>query len=286
MRGLLKTELQKAFRSPWFLSAVLIGLSCAVWCLVGTAQVTYGDGGWYAIRERCMKNGTIPGAPESVTLYTSWLGMSGSTAHTVFYRLFPLLALLPCGISISEELNSGYVKAVVPLVGRRKYFSAKLIAAFISGGAAVCIPLLASLATTAAVVPAIDPVPYRSEFYPISPGDLYSSFAFSKPLLYALAYAAVDFVFGGFFACLALPAALDSEKRAAAVAVPYIALLLADAAKGFLYYISYLEISPMDLVSVLRFNMARPWIYGLWLVILVSFNLIFGLEKGANRDIV
>lgn len=286
MSGPLKTELKKAFRSLWFLSAVLIGLACAAWCLADAAKWVYGEGGWYKYRERCMEMGTIPAAPETVTLYRCWLGMSESTAHTVFYRIFPLLALLPCGISISEELNGGYVKAIIPLVGRRKYFCAKLLAAFLSGGAAVCIPLLVSLAATASVVPAIDPVPYMSEYYPVAHGDLFSSFAFSKPLLYALSYCAVDFVFGGLFACLALPVALRSEKRIAAVAVPYIALLLADAAKGFLFYISFLEISPLDLISALRFNMAKPWIYVLWLAILVFVGLFWGLGEGEKRDIV
>ena len=286
MRGLLKTELNKAFRSPWFISAVLIGLACAAWCLLDAAKWVYGDGGWYEFREGCMRTGTISGAPESTTLYNCWLGMSQSTAHTVFYRIFPLLALLPCGIGISEELNGGYVKAVIPLVGRRKYFSAKLLAAFLSGGAAVCIPLLVSLAVTSVVVPAIDPVPYVDEYYTVSHGDLFSSFAYSRPLLYALAFCAVDFIFGGLFACLALPVALRSEKRIAAVAVPYIVLLLADAAKGFLFYISYLEVSPLDLISVTRFNMAKPWIYGLWLAILVFVGVFFGLGEGEKRDIV
>lgn len=110
MRGLLKTELKKAFQSPWFMSAVLIGLACTVWCLLDAAKWVYGEGGWYEYRKQCMEMGTIPAAPETATLYTCWLGMSQSTAHTVFYRIFPLLSLLPCGISISEELNGGYVK--------------------------------------------------------------------------------------------------------------------------------------------------------------------------------
>lgn len=285
MRGLLKTELKKAFRSPWFASAVLIGFACALWCLWDATKEVYGENGWFAFERYCMESGIMM-AGRGTTLYTTWLGMSESTAHVVFYRLFPILALLPCGMGISEELNGGYVKAVVPIVGRKKYFSAKLLAAFLAGGAAVCLPLLINLAATAAFVPAIRLSPYDVTTYAVSHGDLFSAFSYSHPLLYALAFIGVDFVFGGLFACLALPVALRSEKRVAAVVIPYIALLLADAAKGFLYYISYMEISPMDLVSAQRYNMARPWIYGAWLAILVGVNLLLGLWKGAKRDIV
>lgn len=286
MRGLLKTELKKVFRSPWFASAVLIGLACALWCLWDAAKAVYGEGGWYETRALYMENKVIWADPEYVMLYNTWLGRSDSTAHTVFYRIFPLLALLPCGYGISEEVNGGYVKAVIPLVGRRKYFSAKLLAAFLAGGAAVSIPLLTNLALTAAVVPALKPQPYLSMYYQVNPGDLFSSFSCSRPLLFALSYIGVDFVFGGLMACLALPVALMNEKRVAALAIPYICLLLADAAKGFLRYISYMEISPLDLISVSRYNTARPWLYGVWLVILLGVNLGFGLWKGAKRDIV
>ncbi len=286
MRGLMKTELKKAFRSPWFLSAVLIGLACALWELWDCARMFYKPGGWYYICKLSMERNTFWSSPESFTLYNSWLGFSESTAHTVFYRIFPLLALLPCGHNISEEINGGYVKAVVPLVGRRKYFSAKLLASFLAGGAAVSVPLLASLALTAAVVPGLTPLPYLSEYYTVSAGDVFASIAYSRPLLYALAFIGVDFVFGGLFACLALPVALRSEKRVAALAVPYICLLLADAAKGLLLNINYLEISPLDILSACRYGASRSWIYGLWLAVLVGANLALGLWKGGKRDIV
>ncbi len=285
MRGLLKTEIKKAFRSPWFASAVLIGLACALWELWDCARTFYKPGGWYYICKLSMERNTFWSSPESFTLYNSWLGFSESTAHEVFFRILPLLALLPCGHNISEEINGGYVKAVVPLVGRRKYFSAKLLASFLAGGAAVSIPLLASLALTAAVVPGLTPLPYAS-FDAIGSGDVFSAYYYTRPLLYALIFIGVDFVFGGLFACLALPVALRSEKRVAALAVPYIFLLLADAAKGFLLNINYLEISPLDILSACRYGATRSWIYGVWLVVLVGANLALGLWKGGKRDIV
>lgn len=285
MKRLMKTEIKKAFRSPWFLSAVLIGLACALWELWDTATAFYRPGGWYFGYKRCMENGVLWTDPEQTTLYNSWISMSDSTAHEVFYRIFPLLALLPCGHSLSEEVNGGYMKAVVPLIGRRKYFLSKLLASFLAGGAAVSIPLLMSLALTAAVVPGLNPLPYVG-YDMISSGDVFSAYYYSRPLLYALLYIGVDFIFGGLFACLALPVALMSEKRVAALAVPYIFLLLADAARGFLYNISYLEISPISILSASRSGASRLWVYGAWLAVLVVANLALGLWKGEKRDIV
>jgi len=81
--------------------------------------------------------------------------------------------------------------------------------------------------------------------------------------------------------------ALRSEKRIAALIVPYIAVILCDAARNFLNYICYIEISPLNLMhSLPPENASKPFVLISWLVIFSAVILVFGLRKGVNHEIV
>lgn len=288
MRKLLKVELKKAFFSRWFIIALLIGIVLVSVSAYQTAVVYYGENGMADYIRYCISNKVIPkDGLEGMTLYNRWLGATMDTSSVVFFYLVPLLAILPCGWNASEEINGGYLKVVVPQIGRKKFYFAKLLAAFISGGAVVAIPLLCSLCVTATIVPAIIPHPYNNMYYWVYHGDLLSSLAFSHPLVYALVYIVLDFIFAGFFACLPLIVALRSEKRIAALVVPYIAVILCDAARNFLNYICFIEISPLNLMhSLPPQNAAKPFVLIAWLLIFSVAILVFGLRKGVNQEIV
>lgn len=133
-----------------------------------------------------------------------WLGCNVFLPYNVvFFLLFPLLAAVPYGRSLHYELNSGYAKQIFVKCKRSDYFISKYIAVFISGGIAVGIPLLVGLVTSACCLPAvgIDPLSLRAS---VAYHNLWSDLYFEKPVLYALIYIMVDFVYGGLFACLAL----------------------------------------------------------------------------------
>ena len=288
MKQLLKLELKKAFCSRWFAAALLIGMVLAGICACTAAVSFYGEGGPAEYIKECIADDVVPqDGLDSDTLYNSWLGAKTDTSSVVFFYLVPLIAVLPCGWSCSEEINNGYLKLIVPRVGRRRYFSAKLIAAFASGGAAVALPLLFSLMITAAIVPAVEPHPYNSIYYSVLHGDMLSSMAYSHPLLYALVYIGIDFLLAGCFACLTIVVSLYSEKRVAALIIPYIAVILCDAARNCLNYICYIEISPLNLMhSVPPNNAAKSYVLIAWLAIFAAVALVFGLRKGEKREIV
>lgn len=288
MKRLLSLELRKAFCSKWFLIALLIGIAFAGMCACGAGLDYYGEGGVVDFIQSCISNGVLPkGGLESLTLYNSWLGAAMNSVSTVFFYIVPLIAVLPCGWNISEEIHSGYLKVIIPRVGRRNYFSAKLIAAFTAGGAAIAITMLFSLAITAALLPAIAPKPYNNMYYWVNHGDLFSGLAFSRPLVYAMAYILIEFVLAGCFSCLSLVVALRSEKRAAALVIPYIAVLLCDALRNCTNYICELEISPLALMhSLPQSGAAKPWVLILWLLIFAAVILVGGLREGVKREIV
>lgn len=287
MKNLLKLELKKAFCNTWFAICLMIGTFLVCISACQTAIAYYGDDGVAALFEyRINNNIMLREGPEAVTLYNRWLGARSDLGAVVFFYLVPLLAVLPCGWNISVEINGGYLKAVVPRVGRKKYFSAKLLAAFISGGTAVASMMLLSLIVTAALVPAVKPHPYNNMYYWVYHGDLFSSVAFSHPLAYALIYVIIDFLFAGLFACLSLVVALYSERHIAALVIPYIVVILCDAAHNFLNYICYVEISPLNLMcSLPPLSAAKPYIVIGWFVLYLAVILVFGLRKGVKKEI-
>lgn len=198
--------------------------------------IYYGESGMVDYFEYCISSNIIPREGlESATLYkyNRWIGTRTDLGSVLFFYLVPLIAVLPCGWNISTEINSGYLKLIVPKVGRQKYFSAKLLAAFLSGGTVIAIILLLGLAIMAALVPAIQPTPYNNMHYWVYHGDLFSSIAFSHPLMYVLIYIIIDFIFAGLFACMSLVVALHSESRIAALVIPYIVVYIVDASFYF-----------------------------------------------------
>ena len=77
--------------------------------------------------------------------------------------------------------------------GRRRYLTARGIAAFVSGGCVIAIPLLVNFLSIACFMPII--VPGRALL-----GDL----VYEAPALYAAWYIFIDFIYGGLFALMAL----------------------------------------------------------------------------------
>lgn len=284
MKNLLKLELKKSFCNTWFAICLMIGAVLVCISAYHTAIAYYGDDGSAAYFEYCMNSNILPReGPETVTLYNSWLGARTDLGAILFFYLVPILAVLPYGWNISTEINSGYLKVIVPKVGRKKYFSAKLFAAFISGGTAIASILLLSLFVTATLVPAVKPHSYNNMYYWVYHGDLFSSIAFSHPLIYALIYVIIDFLFAGLFACLPIVVALYSKKHIAALVIPYIVVILCDAARNFLNYICYIEISPLNLMcSLPPLNAAKPYIVIGWFVLYSTVIFVFGFRKACK----
>ncbi|MBE5943676.1 MAG: hypothetical protein E7258_02025 [Lachnospiraceae bacterium] len=133
-----------------------------------------------------------------------WLGCEVySPYNNLFYLAMPLLAVLPFGHSLYMEWNKGYSSQILIRSNRKKYFTAKFLAVFMSGGLAIAIPLIFNLIITVCYLPIIpgDPVSAQVAVFNIG---LWPDLYFNHPLLYAFAYIALDFICGGLMACMAL----------------------------------------------------------------------------------
>ena len=221
------------------------------------------------------------------TLYNSWIGADKqSFGAAMFYILAPLIAALPFGWRFSEELHSGYLHVAVPFSGRRCYFITKLLVSFFGGGMLLVLPQLFSILITALYVPAIEPSVIYSPYTAIIHGDLFAELFYTHPWGYIMVVLAIDLVFGGLFAWLSLATAFFVHARLAAVIAPLLLLLLADSAKTCLYYISYIEISQLNLLHPMSSsNYVKGWVIIIWIFLMSIITSSIVLIRGCRREI-
>lgn len=193
MRRCLKEELGRAFWNPGLFAALAVGLALAVWHYFQNVlpMTQYLDN--YLIQFDY---------PHSV--FNKWIGgESYSLQSFLYFLLLPVLAVLPFGVSYQRDAKCGAVKNFLIRCKRSCYYLSKYIAAFLSGGVTIVLPLLINLGLTASTLPALIPMSMTGTF-PIFSNAMWSGIYYTYPWLYVALYLAVIFIFGGLFACVAL----------------------------------------------------------------------------------
>lgn len=290
MRSYLKAEIKKMIRNYFFAASLMIGIFFAFLSVFYIGNIYFSEVGVFGIIDRAESDGGMlkMNILSAQTLYNSWIGADQQSAGAaLFYLLSPLLAAMPCGWSFSEELNSGYLHMIVPRKGRRAYFRAKLAVSFVTGGVVLVLPQSISLLLTALYIPAVQPDSIYSMYTPVMHGDMFAWIFYMYPLLYILLLLLINFLFGGLFAWLSLAAAFFTPVRSAAVILPFLLLLAADSAKTLLYYISYIEISPLNLLHPLSApNYVKLWVVFLWMAVLGSVSIFVIAGRGDKYEIL
>lgn len=276
-------------RSLLFWICLGVGIVFAIMSGIYTWNLYYSDlgvGGMLALLEESASEskGNIPVLQ---TLYNSWIGADKQSMWaSLFYYIAPLIAAIPAGWHFSEELHSGYLHIAAPLCGRRKYFSAKLIAAFLEGGTLLVLPQLINILFVALFIPALKTSVIYSMYTALIHGDMLAGVFYAHPFAYLMIVLAINFVFGGLFAWLPMAAAFFVRSRLAAIVAPFLLLLFADSAKACLYYISYVEISPIHILHPLSAsNYVKGWVVVLWMAGLAVAASGIVMTRGCRRDI-
>lgn len=288
MVNILKIELGKAFINKFFLFTIITGIVFALMSAFYSVGIYYSDFGFLDQVRIAEEMGHVKyKIVESATLFNSWIGgESNSLGYTLFFTLFPLLAVLPYGYSFSEELREGYLKIYVPLCGRKKYFVSKIAASFLSGGTAIVIPLIFSLLVTALFIPAIKPNVVYDLYFPIMHGGLFSEIVYTYPLLFTAIYLCIDFIFAGLFANMSISVVMLFKGRFAPLILPFIFLLFCDMLRNLLLYISYVEISPLLILHAMPvLNTVKAPIMLGWFLIFFLLTVPFIIYKGSKYEI-
>ena len=144
MRQVVSLELKKAFRTKGFYIALVVGLLISLYHTVWIYRYAYAPNN--AEYEEVAEAGEMDkeyGYWYEIGVLDGWLGTElQSPCNQLFYLLLPFLAVLPYGSQLFSEWNNGYAGQMIIRCGRRRYLTARGIAAFVSGGCVIAIPLL------------------------------------------------------------------------------------------------------------------------------------------------
>lgn len=196
-KRVLRYEIHRAFHNPLFWLTVFVGILIGLPELFRQASIMLVP----AEEEAAFMAQESQYFPSN-SVYYLWIGAMGSVSQSLYYQVLPLLAVTPYALSGLTDQKSGYVRTMVLRAGKKAYYRAKYLAVFLSGGAAVTLPLLVNFMLTACYAPMTPTNPYSIW------GLVYDRFGahlyYEAPFLYVLFFMLVTFLFGGLLAALAL----------------------------------------------------------------------------------
>lgn len=222
MRRLLTMELRKAFANPYFAIALGIGLFL---CCAEAVDMMRSDSFSEYLEEIASGENDIFISPASYSCFIAWMSVGGDSLWCfMFYRIAPLLAVVPYGWSLASERGNGYVGQIYTRTNRIRYLAAKAFAAFAAGGTVTVVPQLVNLALVATDCPALVPEVFDALTTGVFHDNLWASWFYEVPGLYVAAYCMLDFVLCGVWAAFVTLLGCLTVNRVAVLTVPYVAI--------------------------------------------------------------
>ena len=246
MCSVLKLELKKAFKNKFFWISVVLG--CLITLLSFEHMVIMYYEGMSAISGNSTDIIYDPHIGIN-TVFNCWIGGEPfSLGSSIYFFVFPLLIALPYGWSYSEERKCGYRRMMITKTGKKKYYCAKYVAVFLSGGVAMVLPLIFNFWMTLLVVPAILPDVTMNMFYGVFGGSFLAELYYTVPFLYVAIYLFIDFVYCGFLVCICMAVSGIVRQKWGVVLIPFLLLLFVHVITDYIYSdpsVAYKELSPL-----------------------------------------
>lgn len=276
---LRRIELQRAFHNRGMLLSLTIG------CILSLAHVIQ-----YQILPYYLNNGIVrPEMTEFSKVRTvapsaiagAWLAGNPATwTEFVFFLILPILAMLPFGVSYFSDCESGYLKNIYTRMPRKQYLTNKFLAAFLSGGTAVSIPLGLNLICSLIFLPNLLP-PTIHPYNFINPTRFLYELYFSRPFLYIGFFVVLDFLLGGMFACIALAASYLSDYKVIVGIVPFFLQLGIHILATMLGKLDYSSV----FFAQAGYGLRHWWIFVLYFLIGIGISWLFFFYKGVRDDV-
>lgn len=246
MCSVLKLELKKAFKNKFFWISVVLG------CLITLLSFEHMVNMYYEGMSAISGNSTDIIYDPHIginTVFNCWIGGEPfSLGSSIYFFVFPLLIALPYGWSYSEERKCGYRRMMITKTGKKKYYCAKYVAVFLSGGVAMVLPLIFNFWMTLLVVPAILPDVTMNMFYGVFGGSFLAELYYTVPFLYVAIYLFIDFVYCGFLVCICMAVSGIVRQKLGVVLIPFLLLLFVHVITDYIYSdpsVAYKELSPL-----------------------------------------
>ena len=246
MCSVLKLELKKAFKNKFFWISVVLG------CLITLLSFEHMVNMYYEGMSAISGNSTDIIYDPHIginTVFNCWIGGEPfSLGSSIYFFVFPLLIALPYGWSYSEERKCGYRRMMITKTGKKKYYCAKYVAVFLSGGVAMVLPLIFNFWMTLLVVPAILPDVTMNMFYGVFGGSFLAELYYTVAFLYVAIYLFIDFVYCGFLVCICMAVSGIVRQKWGVVLIPFLLLLFVHVITDYIYSdpsVAYKELSPL-----------------------------------------
>ncbi len=221
MKRILKIEFNRAFKSLGFFLAVFIGLTIAIIHLLFFALPLALQLPSYIETNLQMM---FPG-----WLYTSGWLLGRQTPFSYLYLLvLPILAALPHGSSFYKDAKGTFIGSICIRTDRKKYYFAKYISTFVSGGIAVIAPIVFNFIIAATLLPAITPQSAAFESL-IGENSSFPFLFYNRPLLYVILYTLIIFIFSGLISTTSLVSSFYVGHSALTVILPTVVYLFISA---------------------------------------------------------
>ena len=282
MKNCVKTELWKATHNPMFYAALFIG------CLIALVNVF--ENGILAkeLSEYILSDDYVGSrSPWGFSLFLLWLPVNViSYVTALFSMVWPILAAMPFGWSYLQESRGGLYRQIAVRVGRRACYAAKYIAAFVSGGLAVAIPILFNLLVNARICP--DVLPNIMNYVQIGDGYFLSELYFTVPWAYALIWCAVTFLLGGAAAGLCFLVGTKPRFQVMAILTPFALLMVLDGIYTAAYERGYhaLELSPMRLAMAVPSTPNPEWLVFIAFMAMTILGFAVGYWQVVRHELV
>lgn len=270
MRGCLKMELHRLFRTKSFWVALVIG-----GCFVGShiLQVVLP----YAQANRAVDNiRTNPMQfPFSACMFFMGYDMYGWQGEILF-RLMPLLTAIPFANSYFCDISEGYIKNLQGKCRKEHYLIAKYMVTFLSGGLIMTLPLILDILCCLALLPAHQPVPIGVFGISFS----YSSMFYEHTILFILMYLFVDFLIGGLYAVTVFLGTDFIANKYLLVIFPYICVTI------WQLVLPILQIPGLDPIQLSNPSAGNAGVINSFLLLLAWLSITFFVFfiRGKRRD--
>ena len=216
MKSILKFEWERLFRSKTFL------LSAGTAALIVIVDAAY----QFLLY--------LQGIDVYTSVFYKWLGVNNIFfAGSIFFLILPLLTALAYSWTVSYDRSTGYIRQIITRCGRARYFTAKYLVSFLSGGMVFTGALLLHFLLLATFSPAYEPVPGDLASF-MDPNHFCSVLFYQHTYLFMVLWLLTSFLWGGAMACIGTAAGMFIRKHLIVGIVPFLIFLCEQLIGDFL----------------------------------------------------
>jgi hypothetical protein len=198
MKNLLKLDFTRLWHGKSFRLASLLVALLGAWDLALNMQAQHAA--MAAIAEQQIAY-SYPYSVYNACIFADWVYLPA----TILFATFPLLATLPYGASLAQDVKTGYIKHLVAQAPRWKIIVSRFAATWVGAFVVVITATVGQMVVSMMFLPAVRPEVAAMSFPILSLGKFAPDFYAAHPFLYLTLYAVLDAMLLAFLATLSIP---------------------------------------------------------------------------------